>query len=104
MSDPARDRWRSLPAEFAIAFGILAVWVAILVPAVLLARDRPRGGRLPERSAFELWLLQFVENTWRGPLALIGSIALGAIVAVATYFAAVALRKLWRAVFRTEMD
>jgi hypothetical protein len=103
MPDPARDRWRSLPAEFAVAFGILAVEVAILVPAVVLARDHPKRGRLPERSPFELWLLHFIQDTWNGPIALIGSIVLGAIVAVVTYFVAVALRKLWRASL-TRMD
>jgi len=85
---------RSLPAEFAVAFGILAMEAAILVPAVVLARDHTHGGRPDERSPYELWLLHFVEHTWNGPIALFGSIGLGAIVAVVVYFVAVALRKL----------
>ena len=98
MPDSARDRWRSLPAELAVVSGILAVEVAILVPAVVLARDHSKGGRPPQRSPYELWLLHFIDRTWNGPIAMIGSIVLGATVAVMVYFVAVALRKLWQAV------
>jgi hypothetical protein len=97
MPTHGRDKSRSVPTEVAIVSGILTVLVAILVPAVVVARDHPKGGSLPLRSSLELWLLDFIHSTWHGPLVLVASIVFGAIVAVVMYFVAVGLRRFWKA-------
>lgn len=84
----ARNRWWHLSAvELAVIAGILSSLLAILIPAVVVARSHQRGPA-SKITTVERCLLRFVEEYWHGWVYLLGAVACGALAAVSAYASA----------------